>query len=42
MVDRELSVVAATGQTWRWVDRLGLQRPNDAEPLPANVTSPGW
>ena len=37
VVDRELSVVAATGQAGRWLDRLGLQRPNDAEPLPGFV-----
>lgn len=37
IVDRELSVVAATGQAWRWLDGLGLQRPNRAEPLPGFV-----
>ena len=34
IVDPTLSVVAATEQAWRWVERLGLPRLNDAEPLP--------
>lgn len=34
IVDRELSLVSATRQAWRWLAGLGLQRPNGAEPLP--------
>ncbi|MCL2394742.1 MAG: LuxR C-terminal-related transcriptional regulator [Acidimicrobiaceae bacterium] len=34
IVDEELSVVAATPAAWDWIDRLGLVKPNEAEPLP--------
>ena len=34
IVDRELSLVAATDQAWQWISRLGMRPPNDAEPLP--------
>ena len=37
IVDQELSVVAATQAAWDWIDRLGLERPNDAEPLPGFI-----
>lgn len=37
VVDGELSVVAATDQAWRWIDRLGLERPSEAEPLPGFI-----
>jgi DNA-binding CsgD family transcriptional regulator len=37
IVDEELSVVAATGEAWDWIDRLGLAKPNDAEPLPGFI-----
>jgi hypothetical protein len=37
IVDRDLSLVAATDSAWRWIDRLGLQRPSDAEPLPGFI-----
>jgi DNA-binding CsgD family transcriptional regulator len=30
-------MVAATGQAWRWIDRLGVPGPNPAEPLPPYV-----
>lgn len=39
IVDEELSVVAATPTAWDWIDRLGLAKPNDAEPLPGFVYS---
>lgn len=43
ILDRDLGLVAATGAAWHWVDRLGLQRPGDDEPLPGFSTprSPG-
>ncbi len=34
IVDRDLNLVAATDAAWRWIDRLGLARPSDVEPLP--------
>lgn len=37
IVDRDLSLVAATDQAWRWIDRLGMHRPNESEPLPGFV-----
>lgn len=37
IVDRDLSLVAATDQAWRWIDRLGLPRPSDSEPLPGFI-----
>jgi DNA-binding CsgD family transcriptional regulator len=37
IVDEELSLVAATQAAWDWIDRLGLPRPNDAEPLPGFI-----
>src|SRR5215468_11209800 len=37
ILDRDLGLVAATGAAWRWIDRLGLQRPSDHEPLPGFV-----
>lgn len=36
-VDGDLSLVAATEAAWRWIDRLGMRRPNDAEPLPGFI-----
>lgn len=37
VVDRDLSLVAATDQAWRWIDRLGMAAANDAEPLPGFI-----
>jgi DNA-binding CsgD family transcriptional regulator len=37
IVDEELFLVAATQAAWDWIDRLGLSRPNDAEPLPGFI-----
>ena len=37
ILDRDLALVAATGVAWRWIGRLGLQRPSDDEPLPGFV-----
>jgi DNA-binding CsgD family transcriptional regulator len=37
IVDEELSTIAATQAAWDWIDRLGLSRPNDAEPLPGFI-----
>jgi DNA-binding CsgD family transcriptional regulator len=37
IVNRDLSLVAATDPAWRWIDRLGLQRPSDDEPLPGFI-----
>ena len=34
VVDQDLSLVAATDQAWRWLDRLGMMPPNTAEHLP--------
>lgn len=39
IVDEELSVVAATPAAQDWIDRLGLVKPNDAEPLPGFIYS---
>jgi DNA-binding CsgD family transcriptional regulator len=39
IVDEELSVVAATSAAWDWIDRLGLLKPNSAEPLPGFIYS---
>ncbi|MBV9206809.1 MAG: helix-turn-helix transcriptional regulator [Actinobacteria bacterium] len=37
ILDRDLALVAATSAAWRWISRLGLQRPSDDEPLPGFV-----
>lgn len=37
VVDEELSLVAATRAAWDWIDRLGLVKPNEAEPLPGFI-----
>lgn len=37
ILDRDLGLVAGTGAAWRWIERLGLQRPSDAEPLPGFI-----
>lgn len=37
IVDENLSVVSATEQAWRWVDRLGVRPGDDAEPLPGFI-----
>jgi hypothetical protein len=37
ILDQDQSMVAATGQAWRWIDRLGVPGPNPAEPLPPHV-----
>jgi DNA-binding CsgD family transcriptional regulator len=39
IVDEELSMVAMTPAAWDWIDRLGLVKPNDAEPLPGFIYS---
>jgi DNA-binding CsgD family transcriptional regulator len=39
IVDEELSVGAATPAAWDWIDRLGLMKPNEAEPLPGFIYS---
>jgi DNA-binding CsgD family transcriptional regulator len=37
IVDRDLKLVTATNHAWRWIARLGLATPNDAEPLPGFI-----
>ena len=37
ILDQDQAMVAATGQAWRWIDRLGVPGPNPAEPLPPYV-----
>jgi len=37
ILDQDQSMVAATEQAWRWIDRLGVPGPNPAEPLPPHV-----
>jgi DNA-binding CsgD family transcriptional regulator len=37
IVDRDLNLVTATSHAWRWITRLGLEKPNDAEPLPGFI-----
>jgi DNA-binding CsgD family transcriptional regulator len=37
IVDRDMSLVAATEEAWRWIDRLGLPPQNDVEPFPAVI-----
>jgi DNA-binding CsgD family transcriptional regulator len=37
IVDQDLSLVAATDQAWRWIGRLGMRPPSDAEPLPGFI-----
>ena len=37
ILDQNQSMVAATEQAWRWIDRLGVPGPNPAEPLPPHV-----
>jgi DNA-binding CsgD family transcriptional regulator len=37
IVDRDLTLVTATSQAWRWITRLGLEKPNEAEPLPGFI-----
>lgn len=37
ILDQDLSLVAATEQAWRWIDRLGLPQSHGAEPLPGVV-----
>jgi DNA-binding CsgD family transcriptional regulator len=37
IVDRDLKLVAATSHAWRWIARLGLEKPSDAEPLPGFI-----
>ena len=37
IVDRDLKLVTATGQAWRWIDRLGLAEGTEAEPLPGFI-----
>ena len=37
IVDRDLNLVTATSQAWRWMARLGLATFDDAEPLPSFV-----
>ncbi|MEY9855831.1 DNA-binding CsgD family transcriptional regulator [Catenulispora sp. GAS73] len=39
ILDEELSVVGTTGAAWRWIERLGLARPGEIEPLPTVVYS---
>jgi DNA-binding CsgD family transcriptional regulator len=39
VLDEELSVIAATPAAWDWIDRLGLAKPNDTEPLPGFIYS---
>jgi DNA-binding CsgD family transcriptional regulator len=34
---QDQSMLAATEQAWRWIDRLGIPGPNPAEPLPPPV-----
>jgi DNA-binding CsgD family transcriptional regulator len=35
ILDRELGIAGSTETAWRWIDRLGLEQPSEAEPLPA-------
>jgi DNA-binding CsgD family transcriptional regulator len=37
IVDRDLNLVTATCAAWRWIARLGLEKPSDAEPLPGFI-----
>ena len=37
IVDRDCNLLAATDQARRWIARLGLRQPNDAEPLPGFI-----
>ena len=37
IVDRDLKLVTATSHAWRWIARLGLETPSDAEPLPGFI-----
>jgi DNA-binding CsgD family transcriptional regulator len=37
IVDRDLNLVTATSQAWRWITRLGPAVPGDAEPLPGFI-----
>lgn len=37
VVDQDVSLVAATEEAWRWIDRLGLPPLNDVEPLPGVI-----
>jgi len=37
ILDQDQSMLAATEQAWRWIDRLGMPGPNPAEPLPPPV-----
>jgi DNA-binding CsgD family transcriptional regulator len=37
VVDRDCDLVAASDQAWRWIARLGLRQPNEAEPLPGFI-----
>ena len=37
VVDRDLSLVAATDQAWQWIGRLGMRPASDAEPLPGFI-----
>lgn len=37
IVDRDLKLVTATSRAWRWIARLGLEKPSDAEPLPGFI-----
>ena len=37
IVDHDLKLVAATSDAWRWIARLGLEKPSDAEPLPGFI-----
>lgn len=36
-LDRDLCLIGATDEAWRWIDRLGMPRLNGAEPLPGLV-----
>lgn len=37
VLDRNLSLVAATEAAWSWIDRLRLERPSELEPLPGSM-----
>ena len=37
IVDRDFMLVTATSGAWRWIDRLGLAKASDAEPLPGFI-----
>lgn len=37
IVDRDLSLVAATGEAWRWIGRLGIPQVSGTEPLPGFI-----